>query len=327
MRIAIAYNEPRPDADATDRDVLVQRDSVAAALTALGHDVVLLPCSLDLTGLATSLANASPDVVFNLVESLGGTDRLQALVPALLEGLDVPFTGTRTGAMLATADKVLVKRRLRKLNLPTTDWIERDDAADVAAGRFIIKARFEHASAGLDDQSVVDVTDIGKLRDMVQRRSDQCGMEMFAERFVDGREFNISVIAEKDGSCRVLAPAEIDFSAFPVSKPKIVGYDAKWSDDSFEFKATPRSFEFPGSDRRLLEKLTHTSTDIWYLFGLRGHVRIDYRVDAAGSPFVLEINTNPCLSPDAGFTAAVEHSGYSFAWAIERIIADAVSKR
>lgn len=324
MRVAILYNQPRAGADASDQDVLVQRDTIAAALRVLGHSSVSVGCTLDLASLRHDLEHLEVDCVFNLVESLGGTDRLQPLVPLMLEALGIPFTGSSGAAMLATSDKVAVKRRLRQQGLPTPDWVsEGEDANLHGPGRFIVKARFEHASIGMDDRSVVNVDDVRRLPPAIAERGDASGHAMFAERFIDGREFNIALLAGED-EVKVLAPAEIDFSAFPPDKPRIVGYDAKWCETSFEFNATPRRFSFDDVDRSLIDKLSALSRTVWQVFGLGGYARVDFRVDAAGDPQILEINTNPCLSPDAGYAAALAASGYSFQAAVECIIADAL---
>lgn len=319
MRIAVLYNPPASGAGASDQDVLVQRDAVTSALEKLGHDCFEVPCTLDLSPVA-ALTAADVDCVFNLVEALAGTDRLQALVPVLLEGLQIPHTGSSAASMLDTCDKVTVKERLRELRLPTADWMCLTDPADVATGRFIVKARFEHASIGMDDAAVVDVSSARMLHDLIVARSEATGVEMFAERFVEGREFNLSVIADASGHGQVLAPAEIDFTGYPADRPKIIGYDAKWTEASIDFNATPRTFSFEECDQSLLQNLTMLSETIWRAFALGGYARIDYRVDRDGQPQVLEINTNPCLSPDAGFVAAVQASGHDFCWAIERIV-------
>ena len=121
----------------------------------------------------------------------------------------------------------------------------------------------------------------------------------------------------------VLPPAEIDFSAFPPDKPRIVGYRAKWEETAFEFANTPRQFDFATSEQPLLERLCVLARACWPLFGLRGYVRGDFRVDTGGCPWILEINTNPCLSPDGGFAAAIARAGIGFDQAIARIVQDA----
>ena len=319
MRIAIVYNEP--GISSADLDVLVQRDAVQEALQAAGHLCQAIACNLDLAPLDEQLREFKPDVVFNLVESLAGTDRLAVLVPMLLDARRIAYTGATALAMLASSDKLQVKQRLAALGLPTPDWYSMgSDHIALVPGCYIVKARYEHASLGIDDAAVVTVDSANKLCGIIADRSRQFGAEMFAERFVPGREFNLSVMETKNHGCRTMAPAEIDFSGFPDGKPKIVNFDAKWTESAFEYQATPRSFDFKDEDAMLLAKLDQLTRTVWQAFDLTGYARVDYRVDESGQPYILELNTNPCLSPDAGFAAAVAQSGSSFANAIESIV-------
>jgi GNAT superfamily N-acetyltransferase len=188
---------------------------------------------------------------------------------------------------------------------------------------YIIKAIWEHASAGLDDHAIIRTGDGSTVAEQIQSRSRQTGRQCFAEKFIDGREFNLSLLA--NGSApHVLPPAEIDFAAFPKDKPRIVGYAAKWDEQAFEFDNTPRRFDFPSADKPLLDTLRGLALDCWRLFDLRGYARVDYRVDAKGRPWILEINANPCLSPDAGFAAALAQAQVPFERAVEWILEDAL---
>jgi D-alanine-D-alanine ligase len=145
------------------------------------------------------------------------------------------------------------------------------------------------------------------------------------ESYVEGREFNLALLEGPGRRPQVLPPAEIQFKSFPDGTPRIVGYAAKWEDDSEEFARTPRRFDFPEGDRELLDSLRQLALRCWSLFGLRGYARVDFRVDAQGLPWVLEVNTNPCLSPNAGFLAAAERAGLSPTEVIRRIVEGALS--
>jgi D-alanine-D-alanine ligase len=330
MLIALLHNAVSPEDSAADLDVLVQAEAVGKALTELGHDWTRLPCTLDLATLRDRLGELRPDAVFNLAESLGGSDWLAHLVTALLDTLGMPYTGGRTEALFLTNHKVLAKRRLQEAGLPTPAWLDRAASSYGKAGqatfepeeRYMLKAICEHASFGLDEENVIAAESREQLASRLGAFAARLGRPAFAERFIEGREFNLSVLGGPDGPT-VLPPAEIDFSAFPPGKPRIVGQRAKWADDSFEFSHTPRSFDVHEVDRPLLADLQVLARDAWLIFGLTGYARVDFRVDGAGRPWILEINANPCLSPDAGFAAALERASIPFARAIERILADA----
>jgi len=329
VRVAILHTAVSDDATADERDVLVQAEAVGAALTALGHEAPRLPCSLDLASMKRQLRELRPDVVFNLVESLEGAERLWSLVPFLLDSLDIPYTGSPAEALNVTGSKLLAKERLRTAGLPTPAWAvlsrRQPGHADLAPP-YIIKAVWEHASFGPGDDAVVPEGDSRPVRERLREWAARWGRPCFAEQYIEGREFNLSLLGGCSGSPQVLPPAEIDFSAFPADKPHLVGYRAKWDADSFEYHHTPRRFDFPDADRPLLDRLVGLARDCWHLFGLRGHVRVDFRIDREGRPWVLEINANPCLSPDAGFAAALERAGIPFEQAIRRILDDAAER-
>jgi D-alanine-D-alanine ligase len=327
MRVIILHNAVDSDAPAADRDVLVQAELVGQALGQLGYTWETLPCTLDLESARRQLLELHPDVVFNLVESLGGSDGLNFLAPALMDTLGIPYTGVPATAMFVANHKLLAKQRLRETGLPTPDWrTEKEDHGSFATGReesWIIKTIAEHASFGLDEHSVGLFADEESLMQRLDEVSRQLGRACFAERFIEGREFNLSVLAGEKGP-EVLPPAEIDFSAFPAGKPRVVGHRAKWEQETFEFNATPRRFTFDPADAPLLAELRQIAADCWQKFGLRGYARVDFRVDQAGRPWVLEINANPCLSPDAGFFAAVGQAGLDGQQLVARILADAL---
>ena len=332
MRVVILHNAVAPDAPAAERDVLVQAEFVGRALGQLGHTNETLACTLDLESARRRLLELHPDVVFNLVESLGGSDGLMFLAPALLDTLGLPYTGVPAAAMCIANHKLLTKQRLRETGLPTPDWranegvktvFQPQNSSDPFSQTWIIKTIAEHASFGLDEHSVGRFADEPALHRRLAEAAQQLGRPCFAEQFIEGREFNLSVLAGDFGP-EVLPPAEIDFSAFPAGKPRVVGHRAKWEENTFEFQATPRRFAFDPADAPLLAQLRQIAADCWRRFGLRGYARVDFRVDTAGRPWVLEINPNPCLSPDAGFLAAAEQAGLDGQQVVARIVADAL---
>jgi D-alanine-D-alanine ligase len=327
MKIAVLHNSISPAERPEDLDVLVQRDAVMQALTGLGHQATSLSATLDLELLRSNLMDHSPDVVFNLVEALGGTDRLMALVPLLLDASGLKYTGCPAESILASGNKISAKQRMRSLGLPTADWYLADSPPSCAAqfipGPYILKPIFEHASHGIHDASIVEAKDLQQLLQAVASLSNTLGTPHFAEQYIHGREFNLSLLSAGQVPA-VLPHAEILFVDYPEGKPHIVGYEAKWQPESFEYFNTPRRFDFPAADEPLLNRLAALSLQCWNAFACCGYARVDFRVSAEGHPLVLEVNANPCLAPDAGFAAALERAGTPYATAIEGIVDVAV---
>jgi D-alanine-D-alanine ligase len=296
-------------------DTLVEARAIAAALRELGFDPDIVATGLDLESLERTLGSIAPVVVVNLIESLEGRGRLLHLVPALLESLGLPFTGCSAAALALTSDKPLAKRLLASAGLPTPAAF----SPAARTGRWIVKSIWEHASLGLDDGAIVAAD---RAAETIERRRAALGGDWFAEEFVPGRELNVALLAERGGP-RALPVAEIRFDAFPADKPRIVGYAAKWDVDSFEYQNTPRSFAV---ESELADRLRRIALDCWALFRLDGYARVDFRVDERGSPWVLEVNANPCLSPDAGFAAGLAAAGIGYKTAIARLIEDALER-
>lgn len=325
MKIAVLHGEVAEDACPDEKDVLVQVDFVTEGLARLGHEPVAVPVSLDLAETARTLSTLSPAIVFNLVESLIGKGGLIHVVPALLEAMKIPYTGAGVEAILLTSNKLLAKKWLASAGLPTPPWFTATDGHrdPPISGPWLIKSVWEHASIGLDEDSVIQGADRERLLTEMAARRDALGGACLAEAFIDGREFNLSLLANtSESGPEVLPPAEIRFDAYPPGKVRVVGYRSKWEEGSFEFSHTPRSFTFSEADAPLLLRLEELALRCWKLFDLKGYARVDFRVDKAGRPWILEVNANPCLSPDAGFLAATLRAGLQFEEVLDRIIAD-----
>ena len=322
MKVLVLHSDVPPDAPPEDQDTLTAARAVSDAVASRGHDAALAPYTFaeDIEGLRRLLAAQAPDVVFNLVEGIGGQGRFAYLAPQQLDLIGVPYTGTGAQALIVTGDKPRAKRLLRSNGLPTPDWSEPSGWEGLGPGRWIVKAADEDASLGLDDASVVDAA-------MVPARAEACarryGGHWFAEAYVDGREFNIAVI-EQDGAPRVLPMAEMTFERWPADRPRIVGYIAKWDDASFESRQTIRRFGVEQREPGLARALGELCERAWILFACRGTARVDFRVDGRGQPLILEVNPNPGIAPDAGLPAAAAEAGLTYADLIERIVTEAV---
>ncbi len=330
MKVAILFNSV--DVDEPDQaDVLVQVSTVRSALESRRNKVVEIACDLDLGRLWRRLEADPPDVAFNLIESLAGRDRFLPFAPALLEERGLAFTGSGSEAAAASGSKLTSKRLLAAAGLPVPPcaavWPQTlANQIQIDTGcrpPFMVKSVWNHGSPGLDDDVVIRSREDlhWRLPELAQR----LGGAAVVEPYLPGREFNLSLLATAAG-VEVLPAAEIVFEGYPSGKPHIVGYRAKWLPDSFEYQHTVRRFEFPAADNALLERLRELSVAAWDVLGMSGYARVDFRVDAKGRPWILEVNANPCLSPDAGFASAVERSGRKLDDAIFEIVADATRR-
>lgn len=331
MNVLIVHN-PLTDLNSVDdADVLVQTQAVREALLALGHECLVLAWPEDM-GRARESVRERPwtgdwGAIFNLVESIQGSASSVHLVPAMLEELGMPFTGASSWSLRHSTSKLLAKAVLAEHGLPTPAWLDMQGRGNAQTpGRFIVKSVWEHASFGLDEDNVVHVSSRARLLAEMKARQGRLGGECFAEEYVSGREFNLAVV-ERDGLPLVLAPAEILFAGYAKDKHRVVGFRAKWQEQSFEYQNTKRRLEFPESDAPLLRRLILAAEQCWKAFALSGYARIDLRVDAKGRPWIIDVNANPCLSPDAGFQASCAASGLTFPDVVDLLLQSAASRK
>jgi len=321
MKVLVLHSDVAPDAPPDELDTLFSADSVAGALERLGHQAPRAAFAPDLAVVRGHLETHRPDAVFNLVESVFGAGIYSSLAPAMLDRLNVPYTGATAAHFAITTDKPVAKNILSIGGLATPEWSTGPDWAGLESERmYIVKAADEDASVGIDDFSVVPGREVRSRAEASRRKY---GGRWFAESYVDGREFNIAVMASDEGP-RVFPLAEMCFNNWPDGKPKLVSFAAKWEEDTFDYNGSQRHFGCETEEPELARALLKATKDVWSLFSLRGYARVDFRVDPAGKPWVLEINPNCCISPDAGFAAAAEQAGMSYDDLIGQVLAAAL---
>ena len=312
----IIYNEPAADALPDELDVIDQVDFIASILEEMGISVSRKGITADFFNEISGISGREYEFVFNLVEAVGQKSEILYFVPALLNMKHIRYTGCSVEAAFLSGSKVLARQIMRDRNIPVAGGYRISEASNLVPGKkYIVKPVWEDGSLGITEESVF--TFDGTIPQVLKGKSDR---HWFIEEFIEGREFNVSVIASPGGP-EVLPPAEIVFHDYPDDMPRIVSYKAKWMEDTFQYTNSRRSF--PGDlGVKLMNDIRETALACWHTFGLRGYARVDMRVDDQENVYVLEVNANPCISPDSGFIAAAQHSGYSLKEVVMRIIND-----
>lgn len=316
-RCCIIYNEPGEGALADELDVLDQVEHIEQHLKALGITVYRKGITGRFMEEIASLSGEKPDFVYNLVESINNKGELNYFIPALLNLYSIPYSGNPLEAMFITSNKTLASKAMKDAGINNPISYLPSQYKQLKYGRkYIVKPIWEDGSLGITEESVFECKQ--GFEEKLKVLDDS---HWFIEEFIDGREFNMSVLAGKNGP-EVMPPAEIVFVNYGEKKPRIVDFKAKWEMDSFEYINTVREFPGKNLDKQLETKLKEAARLCWHLFGLKGYARVDARTDKDDNVFVIEINANPCISPDGGFVAATKEGGYSFIEVIQRIIDD-----
>lgn len=319
--IAILHNTVTDGAPEDVLDSLRQAQWIKEILHNQAARVELVPFSLaSIAHLAASDSHERP-LVFNLVDSAPGEETLAYLVPGLLRHFGLRHTGCSLDALYTTTNKLLAKHLLRSHSVATPDWLRCGETFDPKAfergATYIVKPIAEDASVGLDDDSLVVAQHPDAVYAAISRKEAAVGKACFAERFIEGREFTACMYGDKI-EVRVLDPYEWVFEGFEEQhKAKIITYDAKWNEHSFGFDHIVARYDFPAEERLLLERLAAIARQCWDLFGLSGYARVDFRLDANGMPWVLEVNGNPSFY---GFYHCAKKAGIPFESIVARIV-------
>lgn len=268
-------------------------------------------------------------VVFNLIESPPGHPEIHSNTAAALALAGLPFTGSSASALWLTTDKLATRALLAAEGIAVAPGgrldFERPEVFDRVPPPWILKPAFEDASIGLEEDPVCTDRDAALARGAaLARRFPR--HPVLVEHYLPGRELNVSLLSNGD-IVEVLPVAEIVFDGFPEGTSRVVGYEAKWDPGSFAYIHTVRHFPESAEDVDLLRQTRAAALAAWSLCGLEGYARVDLRLDESGTPHVLEVNANPCLSADAGFMAAAEKAGMTAREVVRRILMRAVEER
>jgi D-alanine-D-alanine ligase len=291
-------------------------DAVEHALSALG-EVVRLEATMDFP---ERLRDARPDIVFNMVEGLGGANR-EALVPAICEFYGIPYSGSDPFTLALCLDKARTKEVLSYHGIPTAAFQVVNHADDLAGGatrlrrlRFPLFAKplHEGSSKGITEQNLCRTP--ADLDAQVRFLLDKYAQPVLVEEYLPGDEFTCAVLGN-GGLAQVLPIVGMNFDALPPGALPIYGFEAKWLWD------TPENplpiFSCPARiDDRLREEIERVTLAAYRVLGCRDWSRVDVRLDAEGTPCVVEVNPLPGILPDPAdnscFPKAARAAGMSY---------------
>lgn len=258
-------------------------------------------------------------IVFNLCEHLDGDYRKEYKVAKYLEKNKIPFTGNSSFTLKIAQDKKASKKILMKAKLPVPAYtiFKREDKKIFLPFNYpvIVKPLFQDGSSGINEHSVV--YNKKRLKAQIDFIFDNFKDPAMVEPFLGGREFNVSVIGREKRIA--LPPSEIDYSNLPSSIPKILTYKAKWAKNDLSYELTKPIC--PAKISKKLEgKLKSIALKTGKALGCRDYYRVDFRTDEKGNVYIIEVNPNPDISPDAGLARALNSQGINYDDFILRLV-------
>jgi D-alanine-D-alanine ligase len=298
--------------------------AVMKALATLGHQPVLVSLGDDITTFALELRHLRPDLVFNLCEAFWGESRKEMHVAALYDLLGLVYTGAAPLSLGLTQDKARTKDLLSRHQLPTPRYClvklgEHFPKVKDLVYPLIVKPRWEDASQGISNESVVEnQKELAARIDYVHRTYQQGAL---VEEFIEGREINAAILG--NGPHDVLPLSEITFHP-DLARP-IVSFEGKWLEQSQQYRMTEPVCPAPLKARNEI-LVRDVALRAYKLLECRDYARVDIRL-RDGVPYILEVNANPDISPDAGLARSAGVAGFSYPQMIERILTIACKRR
>lgn len=319
MNVAILFDGASAYATEPDQLILGTVEAIEAALVSEGNKVTYVPVHPDGKWIER-VRRGKFDLAFNMCEGIDGVSSLEPAVIAVLELFGVPFTGSSSYTAAVCLRKHVVNTLLDRAGLPVPRFgvVRKGTALPNVGFPAICKPAAEDASLGIEQRSVVRTQRALHARVNAMLESWD---EIVVQRFVDGREVNVGVLGET-----VLPIAEIDFNAMPDGHWRIITYQSKWATGSVEdLGAMPKCpAKLPA---KLANEVRRVALAAWKLVGGTGYGRVDMRIDAEGRPWILEVNANPDIAPDAGLARMAGVAGMPYSALIRDICEQGLKRK
>ncbi|MGA1822415.1 MAG: KamA family radical SAM protein [Thermoplasmatota archaeon] len=330
-KVGLAFNL-RKDPEKGERedryaeyDDLETIDAIRKALEKMGYDVILLEAD---QGFLEKLVKANVDFVFNIAEGIQGESR-ESHIPAILEMMNVPYSGSGVLTQAITLNKSRKKEILNYYKIPTPRFqVFRSTNQKLNSDlRFplIVKPDAEGSSVGITDSSLVNDPD--SLKREVSKVIRIYKQNALVEEYIDGREFTVGLIG--NGRPKILPIIEVDFRHLPEQLNKFDSYEAKWVYDNPENPVDP--LICPADLKPSLKnRIVKIARDTFSVLGCTDLARIDLRLDDQGIPYVLDVNALPGLMPkkesNSRFTRACFADGMDYDTMIRSIMESALKR-
>ncbi len=340
QKILICFNEPtrfysnyigkeisdtKDDVDLSEREFLQQIANIKKILEKKYISVETYAVNSDVRTAIKKFMNYSPDVILNFVESVEGKANLESNVAGLYDLLEIPYTGnnmiclgnclskSRTKQILQSHGIRTPKHYIAALNcIPSRNELSLKFPA-------ILKLAKEDASIGISEFSVVN--NYEALNQRIEYLFANYKQDVIIEEYIEGRELNVAILGDK-----ILPISEIRFDGLPDDLPKIITYEAKWSPESVYYKNTVPKCPAPLEDT-VKEKIEKMAKDTFDALDCRDYARVDIRLTAKNVPYVIEVNPNPDISPDAGFIRSAGAAGISYEEVLYKLTSMALARR
>jgi len=324
MKVGFCFNLKKTTDESVPPDLYAEWDdeeTIEAVRSALARKHEVIPIEGDEEAFE-KFRKYRPEIVFNMAEGIHGSSR-EAQIPAMLEMLRIPYTGSDPLTLAVCLDKAMAKTVLQYYKIPTPPFrvvheIKRKQ--NLPPFPLIVKPLREGSSKGITNSSLV--RNPKQLKDEIHRVLIEYRQPALVEKFLPGREFTVALLGNGN-EVQVLPIVEIRFGELPGSINPIYSYEAKWIWDTVEKPL--EIFSCPAKvSASLKKKIQSICREAFTVLGVRDWCRIDVRLDESGEPSIIELNPLPGIlpNPDANscFPKAARTAGMTYDGLINRVL-------
>ncbi|MCF7917537.1 ATP-grasp domain-containing protein [Candidatus Gracilibacteria bacterium] len=298
---------------------------IQSILNSRGYQVSIFDMN-EIPNVIKKIQSANLDFVFNLCETLYNSSLLEAHAPALLDILQLPYTGSSPFTISTCLDKIKVKKMLSYHDIPTPEWDyvvqPNEEISSELSYPLIVKPANSDNSFGITNNSVV--TNKKELRKQLEKVVEGYGRPALIEEYIEGDEYDVCLIGNDD-DLEVLPLIRSIFDKMPKGYWHIYSSEIKQERNANLFNSI--RIEKPARIPKKLDTLiSEIAMDVYNIFDCHDYGKVEMRVDKNGNPFVLELNPNPTVDHNAFLPMAAKLAGYSYEDLVEEILWMAVQR-
>lgn len=301
--------------------------NIEQILKNLGYQISLFDFN-DLKAVFNKLKSSDVDLIFNICKPTDNYNRFVPDATAMLDMLQIPYTGSNPLTLGLCIDKIYVKKLLTYHNIPTPRWdyvyTVDEQIDDKLRYPLIVKPAYTDNSIGITNDSVV--TNSKELKKQLEKVISEFGGPVLIEEYIEGDEYDVSILGNEGDNLRVLPLSRSIFDGMPDNRWHIFTQEIKSSKKSIEDFGIKLQRPAKNISKKLEAVISEISLDTYSILDCHDYGRVEIRVDKKDNPYVLELNPNPSLKENSCLPVMAKLMNISYQDLIEEIINLAVKR-
>ena len=327
LKIGIACNTYVNEDGAIEAELTSVGQTIENTLQERGYQTVFIDFN-DINRATEILKNDGIDLVFNVGERLNNSSLLEPHIASLFDMYQIPYTGSNPFTLSLCIDKIRVKKLLTYHNIPTAKWDYMYDLSDELRDDLhfplIVKPANTDNSIGISNDSVV--TNRKQLQSRLEYVLTQLHRPALIEEYLEGDEYDVSIIGSEDDDLRVLPLARTIFDKLPAGYWHICPFDFKFAEENIYKKLVTTQIPPKNVNHKLLKLITEIALDTYNILDCHDYGRVEIKLDKNDNPYILELNPNPSINQGNRVPTVAELVGMNYGDFIEEIIALAIKR-